>query len=223
MRQCNKGFTIIELLVVIAVIGLLISLLLPAIQAAREYARRVSCSNNMRQLAMGVLTYHDIHKSFSPGNIVQESLLETADHPQKEERSSGKSMIYDGSIGWPAFLLPSLEHESLYEKIDFGTFAYASDGGEGSYFYVGKPHGDNKNEAASEAMPIIFSCPSALRSAVSQNHKDYGANGYVGVPERNTVYEKAVFHCNSGRSETWLNEHCHVLGTGPHLVVAAQK
>src|SRR5262245_22889025 len=61
------GFTLVELLVVIAIIGILIALLLPAVQAAREAARRAQCSNNVKQLALGLAAYNSANKQFPPG------------------------------------------------------------------------------------------------------------------------------------------------------------
>ena len=92
-----RGFTLVELLVVIAIIGILIALLLPAVQAAREAARRAQCSNNLKQLALGVHNYADTHRSYPPGCIKDAELVE--------------------SWGWGAMLLPFIEQKPLHDQL----------------------------------------------------------------------------------------------------------
>lgn len=100
----RQGFTLVELLVVIAIIGILIALLLPAVQAAREAARRSQCSNNMKQIGLALHNYHDTHKSFPPGSIND---LNAADG------SGGEALS-----GW-VYLLPFMEQSALYDVWDF--------------------------------------------------------------------------------------------------------
>ena len=100
----RRGFTIVELLVVIAIIGLLVALLLPAVQAAREAARRSQCGDNLRQMGIGMQSYVDTYRVFPPGYI-------SAFDNQGNDTGPG--------WGWAAMLLPRLEQSPLYGQIQF--------------------------------------------------------------------------------------------------------
>ena len=102
--KIRKGFTLVELLVVIAIIGLLLALLLPAVQAAREAARRNQCFNNLKQIGLGLQNYHDVARCFPPGYI-------------SDFDSSGNDT--GPGWGWAAFLLPELEQASAQRILNF--------------------------------------------------------------------------------------------------------
>jgi prepilin-type N-terminal cleavage/methylation domain-containing protein/prepilin-type processing-associated H-X9-DG protein len=99
------GFTLVELLVVIAIIGVLVALLLPAIQAAREAARRSSCSNNLKNLALAVLNHHDVNKHFP----VSHGAFSVAEAP-----------VPQSGVGWIVETLPQLEQPQLQERFKQG-------------------------------------------------------------------------------------------------------
>jgi len=101
------GFTLVELLVVIALIGILVSLLLPAVQAAREAARRMQCSNNLKQLALAVHNYADTYKKFPPGGI----------HNITPQGADSTSTNYGPS--WAVMLLPFFEQGTLHSQYLF--------------------------------------------------------------------------------------------------------
>jgi prepilin-type N-terminal cleavage/methylation domain-containing protein/prepilin-type processing-associated H-X9-DG protein len=104
-----KGFTLVELLVVIAIIGILVSLLLPAVQAAREAARRISCTNNLKQQSLALLNYESAFRVFAP------SYLSNTKHPQRD------ATTFDGpsGFGWGALILPQLEQNAIYQQLRF--------------------------------------------------------------------------------------------------------
>jgi prepilin-type N-terminal cleavage/methylation domain-containing protein len=102
-----RAFTLVELLVVIAIIGILVALLLPAIQAAREAARRSECSNNMKQIGLALQNYHDTHKTFPYGE--------------------GAATVFPGRGGnwngpnWRVHILPFMEQGTIYSQLSFSN------------------------------------------------------------------------------------------------------
>jgi len=99
MKTPKRGFTLIELLVVIAIIAILIALLLPAVQQAREAARRTQCKNNLKQIGLALHNYHDVHNGFPMGNMIAYG---------------------HGPTAWIA-MLPFIEQAPLFNQIDFST------------------------------------------------------------------------------------------------------
>src|SRR5438876_1373568 len=91
----RRGFTLVELLVVIAIIGVLVALLLPAVQAAREAARRAQCSNNLKQLSLALLNYETVHNTLPPAGIDS------------------------NQMSWAVLLLPYFEQQALYDQFNF--------------------------------------------------------------------------------------------------------
>jgi prepilin-type N-terminal cleavage/methylation domain-containing protein/prepilin-type processing-associated H-X9-DG protein len=110
-RAC-RGFTLVELLVVIAIIGILIALLLPAVQAAREAARRSQCSNNLKQLALGIMNYESNNKDLPPGSILPKLPAITPYPPSSHDNNMARTAGWT----WSTLILPYIEHANVYEE-----------------------------------------------------------------------------------------------------------
>jgi prepilin-type N-terminal cleavage/methylation domain-containing protein/prepilin-type processing-associated H-X9-DG protein len=144
MSRQRNGFTLVELLVVIAIIGILVALLLPAVQAARESARRSQCVNNLKQIGIAVNNYHDVHKSLMFG------------------KGPSWPAPVPGYARWSqhAMLLPMIEQQALYDGLDF-RWPPATPGMGGVIGFMpaySNPGGQN-NVACTMRVPG-FLCPS---------------------------------------------------------------
>ena len=113
--RSRRGFTLIELLVVIAIIGVLIALLLPAVQAAREAARRAQCTNNLKQLALAAHNYHDQVGKFPTGMYL---------HPV-----FGPPGLAWNNSGWLVLMLPQFEQQTIYNAVNFSIMWGTNKGG----------------------------------------------------------------------------------------------
>jgi prepilin-type N-terminal cleavage/methylation domain-containing protein/prepilin-type processing-associated H-X9-DG protein len=129
----ESAFTLVELLVVITIIGILIALLLPAVQAAREAARRMQCGNNFRQVGVALHNYHAAKGCFPPGNF------ETKKDPYKNA---------PGAFSWSVYLLPYVEQQAVYDLYTFGPY-------QPTYYWS-----PANNATASSTRILAYTCPS---------------------------------------------------------------
>ena len=172
--QRRGGFTLVELLVVIAIIGILIAMLLPAVQAIREAARRVQCANNIRQQAFGILNYESGLMRLPPG-------AHTDRPPVGQNISEGTAW---GS-GWPIFILPFVEQNNLFQQLIFEG---------GSSYPIGPLHLDNaiaNHLVLGDTQLPVYLCPSSpifRRPTVGSplyeepmQSPDVAINHYVGI------------------------------------------
>lgn len=156
-KNTNRGFTLVELLVVIAIIGILIGMLLPAVQQVREAARRVTCANNIRQLALANLNYESAHGHFPPGYVTVE----------RSVTDSGGNLV-ESMWSWSAQILPQLELNNAYQVLNVAN-GYLSDAASNLQ--------PGQLEALQANYPV-FRCPSDGVAPDLNNEHDFGTVNY---------------------------------------------
>ena len=139
-RPARRAFTLIELLVVIAIIAILIALLLPAVQQAREAARRSTCKNNLKQIGLALHNYHDVYSTFPPGRV-------------RNTYSGITDAWYTGNIGWLPRILAQMDQSPIFESIDWNR-GFGTSGTDG---HTGV-NGTNPTGARRQIIPA-FLCP----------------------------------------------------------------
>jgi prepilin-type N-terminal cleavage/methylation domain-containing protein/prepilin-type processing-associated H-X9-DG protein len=156
-RRRPPAFTLIELLVVIAIIGILIGLLLPAVQKVREAANRLKCQNNLKQLGLALHNHHDTYGRLPPGGANDQPPFGT-DAPNSTHWGSS----------WMVYILPFIEQDSVYRKWQFS-------GNSGAF-------NSNNNTVASGVLISTFNCPaSPLPVMGAKNHPAIQIGNYVGI------------------------------------------
>jgi prepilin-type N-terminal cleavage/methylation domain-containing protein len=113
----RTGFTLVELLVVIAIISMLIALLLPAVQAARESARNVQCKNNMRQVYLAALSYSTSHGDKVPGYGKYTQVTHNGSIPTPAQLRNGTQLHCAPGHSWVVTLLPYLEQSNIADRV----------------------------------------------------------------------------------------------------------
>ncbi|QDT38740.1 DUF1559 domain-containing protein [Stratiformator vulcanicus] len=156
----RRGFTLIELLVVIAIIAILIALLLPAVQQAREAARRSQCKNNLKQLGLALHNYHDANSAFPPGVTPNNAWLNNSTTNYNALQNAS------GVWAWGARILPFLDQQPLYEQLEMTVLPVSS----------------SPLSALQTSLPV-FLCPSdempKLNSANEINGDSHASSNYV--------------------------------------------
>jgi len=213
-RARRAAFTLVELLVVIAIIGILIALLLPAVQAAREAGRRTQCSNNLHQIALAVLLYEESNHVFPPAILTDRG------------ESAGGTLLYRPN--WVILILPQMGEKPIYDSFNF--VAHISDpenefGGDwnGSSWVPRLKFGDGGRTATVSS----FLCPSDNRN----NRIPFGGNvsGEAGNWARGNYAcnagrpyidnpENSAFSVQDGNSAAWKRDDCRGV-MGPNSAV----
>ncbi len=181
-RSERRAFTLVELLVVIAIIGILIALLLPAVQAAREAARRITCSNKVKQISLGLQNYVSSRGVLPPGCVVGSSWSTSYYHYPYD-------VIHESQYGshgtsWMLQILPYVEQQEIFDRWNFGTNVLG-------------------NKTAADSDIAAFYCPSR-RSSVSGEQRRMLLPGFSAG---GTDYGGCLGRINSCNNECYTADH----------------
>lgn len=184
----RRAFTLVELLVVIAIIGILVAMLLPAVQAAREAARRASCINNMKNIAIAAINYHDTYGHFPVNEdyyggpsirIVDVDELTEVEWVSREDAGNLPTEGLDGG-GWIVRTLPFIEEQTLFDQFDVPDHGINGDWRDLNPSTLGMNWTlDVAFTNALGQQPAVLNCPSDEAAGPSENQYPYTDGGEV--------------------------------------------
>ncbi|MEW4455705.1 DUF1559 domain-containing protein [Bremerella sp. JC817] len=185
----RHGFTLVELLVVIAIIGVLIALLLPAVQQAREAARRMSCSNNMKQIGLAMHNYHDTFNVFPPGLVDTDPAFIDGNSQTAAQNANG--------LAWSALILPFVEQNALYDSVQTQT-------GNFGHHWMDKNHDGSANDPidASKIAINAYACPSDPLPMINNKRGGYAKCNYKG--------NAGTYAANDKKGVFWTSSEIHM-------------
>jgi prepilin-type N-terminal cleavage/methylation domain-containing protein/prepilin-type processing-associated H-X9-DG protein len=202
--KTRHGFTLVELLVVIAIIGVLVSLLLPAVNAAREAARRTQCMNNIRQMALAVVNYESANGVFPPGRLIPDWEMNGTPQSSYTSYSSvpiNHPNIRTGFLSVHIRLLSYMENQAIYDLIDFSKPI-------GKKMTIGGGTIPIHNSYAAFAQAdSLFICPSDGNTGVRISENNYrvnfgGSTGFGGAADwgRQNDHDATISVLENGRT-----------------------
>ncbi len=193
-RSVKQAFTLVELLVVIAIIGVLVALLLPAVQSARESSRRTACTNNLKQLGIASQVFHDVHLRFPPGNL--------GPFPHSDTATTSSQTPNNQLVGALAFLLPYVEQSAASNLIT--TNMNVEDVKPAWY-------NDSSSVAAARTRIKTLQCPS---SQLYGNPRAYGTIRAWVVATTNVYFNGTQIHgwANPTTETTWSYGRTNYIG-----------
>jgi prepilin-type N-terminal cleavage/methylation domain-containing protein/prepilin-type processing-associated H-X9-DG protein len=189
----RRGFTLIELLVVIAIIAILIALLLPAVQQAREAARRTQCRNNLKQMGLALHNYHDNHQVF-PGAFVSHRVV-------------GGTANASHGWSWAVFIMPFLDQGPLYNEINPGMTQIQHP----DYEFQGNVWDTAASRPITQTPLSVYRCPSDRGRAINNQRGNFATSNYVGVYGS---HADAGTHTGRGNGLMWTNSDIGIRDVG---------